>query len=67
MIESIHPGAVKAVFANDNIRRSMLLGTENPFTHAYIVDVSVETVRGKPALYRILNVHDKVEKPAGDA
>jgi len=64
IIESIYRGPVKAVFMNENVKAKMLLDTPNPFTHAYVVDVSVETVRDRPALYRILNVHEVIEKPS---
>jgi hypothetical protein len=63
IIESIYRGPVKAVFLNESIKAKMLLDTDNPFTHAYVVDVAVETVRDRPALYRILNVHEVIEKP----
>jgi hypothetical protein len=67
IIESIYRGPVKTVFANESIKTKMLLDMENPFTHAYVVDVAVETIRGRPALYRILEVHDKIDKPAEDS
>lgn len=63
IIESISTSPVKTVFMNEGIKAQMLFDTDNPFTHCYIVDVAVETVRGQPALYRILNVHEVIEKP----
>jgi hypothetical protein len=62
IIESIYRGPVKVVFMSENVKAKMLLDSENPFTHAYIVDVSVETVKDRPALYRILNIHEVVAK-----
>ncbi|HEY2713734.1 MAG TPA: hypothetical protein VGI60_14565 [Chthoniobacterales bacterium] len=67
IVESVYRGPVKAVFSNESIKTKMLLDTDNPFTHAYVVDLAVETIRGKPALYRILDVHDKIEKPSEDS
>lgn len=61
VIESIHKGPVKAVCVNESIKTKMLLADSNPFTKAFIVDVSVETVKGKPALYRILDVFEAVD------
>lgn len=63
IIESISSGAVKTIFANDSIKAKMLFDTDNPFTHAYVVDVAVETIKGRAALYRVLNVHEVIEKP----
>src|ERR1035438_647675 len=55
IIESIASGAVKAVFANESIKAKIL--SEDLFNLAYVVDVAVETIKGKPALYRILELH----------
>lgn len=59
IIESIGKSPVKTICANDAIKMQMILEEENPFREAYIVDVMVETINGKPALYKILAVHDK--------
>ena len=66
IIESIYPYPVKSIFDNENVKRDMLLGVDNPFTHAYIVDVGVETVKGKPVLYKILSMHDRITPPSQD-
>lgn len=63
IIESLHPNSVKAIFATESVKAKMLYGEENPFKYAYIVDVAVETVGGGPALYKIISVYDKIEKP----
>src|SRR6266542_2463706 len=63
IIESIYPGPVKVVFANENIKAKMLWDAENPFTHAYVVDVAVETIKGRPVVYRIQNLHEVIEQP----
>jgi hypothetical protein len=62
IIESISDKPVK-VFADESLKRLMILGDENPFRYAYLVDVNVQTVNQKPALYKILHIHDKFEKP----
>jgi hypothetical protein len=66
IIESIYRGPIKTVFLNESVKSKMLLAADNPFTHAYVVDVTVETVRGKPALYKILNLHEVIEKPSDE-
>jgi hypothetical protein len=69
IIESISPTPVKAIFVSEGIKGKTLLGTSNPFKRAFIVDVSVETIGGRPALYRITEVHDSLPKPedSGDS
>lgn len=63
IIESIHAGPVKAIFVSESIKGKMLLTAENPFKKAFLADVSVETVDGKPVLYRILDIHQSFPKP----
>ena len=43
---------------DEKIKREMLGVSENPFNIAYIVDVEVETIRNKPAIYKVSHVHD---------
>jgi hypothetical protein len=62
VIESISSLPVKTIFAVDGIKKSMILGEDNPFGMAYIVDVMVETVQEKPRLYNIITYHEKIEK-----
>lgn len=61
IIESINSRAVKALFVTEATKSKLLSSSENPFTKGYIVDVSVETVRGKPKVYRIIDVHETVD------
>lgn len=51
-IESIYPGDVKVRFASNEMKIEALYGPDHPFSRGYIVDVQVETIRGKPVLYR---------------
>jgi len=61
-IESISPTPVKVMCLNDQIKLQMIFEQENPFKEAYVVDVMVETIKGKPALYKILKLHEKFER-----
>jgi hypothetical protein len=63
IIESISSSPVKAIFDNEKVKTEICLGDENPLTSGYLVDVSVETIMGKPVLYKILNVHERIENP----
>ena len=62
IIESLHAGPVKAIFVNESIKAKLLTASENPFTMAYVVDVAVETINGKPALYRILEMYEHFDR-----
>lgn len=64
IIESIHKGPIKAMFAHAGIKAKMLLDAENPFIHAFVVDVAVETINEKPAFYKIIDVHEKIDLPS---
>jgi hypothetical protein len=63
IIESISDNPVKVVFANEDLKSMALRSVENPFTHAYVADVAVETIGGKPALYRVERIHEVIDKP----
>ena len=61
-IESIYMGDVKVRFKNDELKLKMLYEEPHPFKKAFVVDVAVETVNEKPVLYRILELHDVLDK-----
>lgn len=58
IIESIHFGPVKTVFANETIKSKVLSEESNLFRKAFVVDASVETIAGVPKLYRISEIHE---------
>lgn len=58
-IESISPNAVKTICASDTLKAKMVLSERNPFNEAFIVDVVVETVNGRVAMYKIIEMHDR--------
>jgi hypothetical protein len=66
IIESVHPGPVKTIFDDEGLKAMTILSDPNPFRFAYIVDVVVETIKSKPALYKIIKVHDKEPLPFED-
>ncbi|MDR4518939.1 MAG: hypothetical protein MRK00_16335 [Nitrosomonas sp.] len=61
-IESVFSGDVKVMFINDELKVKMLFDEAHPFNKAFIVDVAVETINGKPALYKIIKLHDVFDK-----
>ena len=58
IIESITTRPVKTIFLSDMEKSKMLSSSANPFFNAYLVDVSVETVQGREALYRIEHLYE---------
>jgi hypothetical protein len=63
VIESISPDPVRLIFASDGLKSAVLTARDNPFKHAYVVDVQVETIKGRPILYRVLAIHDVIDRP----
>ncbi|MBP7231359.1 MAG: hypothetical protein KBA28_05450, partial [Syntrophaceae bacterium] len=63
IIESISPSPVKAIFDSEKVKGKAVWCEENPLTSGYIADVSIETIQGKPVLYKILDVHERIEYP----
>jgi hypothetical protein len=65
-IESIYAGDVKVRFANDRLKSRMLHDQPYPFGASFVVDVAVETVGGRPVLYKVLRLHEII-KPEDQA
>lgn len=63
IIESIYPFPVKAIFDSELVKSKVVWCNENPLTSGYLVDVSVETIQGKPVLYKILDIHSRIAYP----
>lgn len=59
-VESIFKGDVKVRFATDALKAKMLHDVAYPFGCAFVVDVIVETVKGRPALYKVVAVHEEL-------
>ena len=67
IIESIYPKAVKVVFASEELKRQVLQRAENPFEGGYLIDVQVETINGRPAIYKVLTIHDTLDSLGDEA
>ncbi len=61
-IESISQDPKRVIFKDEEMKRRLLFGNDNLFTHAYIVDVAVETIDGKPMVYKVQNIYDSIER-----
>jgi hypothetical protein len=62
IIESISELPVKVICMKESLKVEMILDIENPFKEAYIVDVAVETINGKPVVYKVMALYDKVPR-----
>lgn len=63
IIESISSSPVRLEFVNGEVKQQIVGGDDNPFRMAYIVDVEIGTVNGRPLLYKVLAVHGSLERP----
>ena len=63
IIEDISTKPTKVIFENQAVKTAMLRGDprfNKPWNElAYIVDVRVQTVRGVPKLYEVVDYHDE--------
>lgn len=60
-IESISPDPVKVLFGTDDLKNRMVINETNIYHKAFIVDVHVETVDGKPVLYVVKAFHEALD------
>ena len=61
VIESLWPKPVKVVMTKE-IKNEIVHDAAFPFTKAFLVDVIVETIEGKPKLYKITKYHETIDK-----
>lgn len=64
IIEKFSMKPVKLYFMTPAVKAAILDQQENPFKMAYVVDGQVSTVKGEPALYKVTQVHDAIEREA---
>jgi len=64
VIETISPREVKVFFPEgaNELKRRMTDIEGNPFRKAFIVHVAVQTIKGRPQLYTILDVHEVFDR-----
>lgn len=62
IIEKFSDKPVKLVFTSDDAKRA-ILDSEFPFKKLFIVSGQISTAGGAPALYKIYNVHDVIDRP----
>jgi hypothetical protein len=62
-IDSLFPNPIKVIFGEDALKAAIVGADDNPFKSAYLVDVDVETVRGRPILYKVTALHERLDLP----
>jgi hypothetical protein len=65
VIEKFSTKPVKPYFMTPEVKASIIENPENFFKMAYVVDGRVDTVEGKPTLYKITVVRDAFDRPLG--
>ncbi|OAM31631.1 hypothetical protein A7P96_04930 [Eikenella sp. NML03-A-027] len=60
VIEAVWPKPVKVILP-DRIKQEILLDEPYPFKKLYIVDVNVQTVKGRPKLYKVLACYGSMD------
>jgi hypothetical protein len=62
IIEAISSRDLKVIFDKPELKDKMLNISENPFHLAWVVDVKVGTIEGRPAFYKIMDVKESFPK-----
>lgn len=60
-IDSISDASVRVNFSDEDTKKKMVLTQDNPYRHAYIVDVMVQTAAGRIALYTVTRLIDVID------
>lgn len=58
IIESIDKKPANILFDSPELQWEVLKGEDNPLTTAYVVDVKVDTIKGKICSYKIVKLHE---------
>lgn len=61
IVESLWPHPVKTTFMAESVKARMLNIESNIFHRAFLVDIRVETVKGRASWYIIHAIHDSLE------
>ena len=61
VIEELSSKALNITFENDEIQECILHGNTNPFNTAYVVDVKIQTIQGKPVAYKVMKLHNSFD------
>lgn len=59
-IDVLSKKPLSIVFETDELKRQILNNDENPTKQAYLVDVVIQTIGGKPVAYKVMALHDVI-------
>lgn len=60
VIDAISNKKLNVVFETDELKHKILNSADNPIRKAYLVDVLLMTIEGKPAAYKVIALHDTI-------
>ena len=60
VIDILSRKPLSVVFETEELKRQILNNDENPTKKAFLVDVIIQTIGGKPTTYKVLALHDIV-------
>lgn len=58
IIDKLSKKPLSVVFETDELKRQILNNDDNPTKQAYLVDVVIQTIGGRPAAYKVMALHD---------
>lgn len=67
IISSISDKELSLIYASDlaeqRIKHEIIEADDNVYKKGFVVDVNVETLRGRPVAYRVTNLHEVIDLP----
>jgi hypothetical protein len=67
VIEEVSPRELPLIYASDlaeqRIKHEVREADDNVYKKGFVVDVNVELVGGKPAAYKVTNIHQVIDLP----
>lgn len=58
IVDNLSTKSFPVVFETDDLKRKILRNDENPTKKGFLVDVIIQTIGGKPAVYKIIKLHE---------
>lgn len=62
VIEELSETPVNVIFEDDTVKEQMIHDHDNPFLKIFVVDVKMQSVKGKLAAYKIVKLHESFDK-----
>lgn len=62
VVEELSPNPLNVIFEDDKLKEQMIHDHDNFFLKVFVVDVKMQSVKGKLAAYKIVKLHDSFDK-----